>query len=672
MTDASYINDQPTVQPLVGPGGYGLPPSNNNSYLQAMNRDSSQWGRPDLHLDRANEYPGVDPSPYMPRPSMFGQIMGNMGRTPWSGAGMQNATSMLYYWAAYYKAKRANRMDDARYQLAQAEIHSKKFLQVQAEEMQQQHDILSEAGAIGKNAQDPQKFRDRWNDYLAAHPDDVVLRNVLYNSSNPYTAVEALLKDRDTTWLTANKALAQRGKEDAPSMDAGDTGEDTTPPAAAPAQTQQQTTGQGPDTTTPPPTQTAASTPSQISGAPATTAAPATAQPAATPTVSSGTQPSPSPHPTADATQASPAQAPAQSTDSSPGAPAPNTLGNMFPNTTGIFNTDRSLVAGGRASEAHARSIVEGQTPDYGSIQNKQDRANVEATVGRINNKLTALMEDKNLKGVKLADALRATDAGFAEKAIRMAEFLDGSPTEGWGGRLSAVKGMLETFAQRLNPNYDPTKFESLKPFRDGKSQESLTMIYAKSVIPTLARTLKQIDAVEKRFGNKSLPANFIEQVSQNAIGLDSPYWPLAQSLRVFSQEAAKMFFPNAGTTAYRDILAGLKSYATPSELRSSLATESNSLDGRLEGYNDAFQAITGNKQVNSPFYSPETHDGFQTVSALDGPSNITTYKGKVPIEFKGIVRELPSGVEPTSVRRLSNGQWAYKDPKTGKLMSLE
>jgi hypothetical protein len=665
MTDAYYTNpdvfgaDGGSPQPLTGPGGYGLPP-NPNEYLQSGNRPSSEWGKPDIHMDRASAYPGVDPSPYMPRPGMFRGIMSSIARVPWSMNSTRSGTAMLYYWNAYYKQKQTNQLFAARLSLENAKLAQQQFAFNNSKEMSAAHDALTALKGMHKDT-DERAVRAAFQDYRNKFNDPTV-DMILNNSGNPYSALEALFNDRDTTLLNVNKAISQRGKsgEDDSLLGPEVGGDQTQQPdqIQQPSQPAAPTTAPSPDTTAPTPISGA---PGTITPHPATVSGRAASRPAGpgiTPPAPAATAP-PAPT-TAPGATAPPASTPAATNpppiaDDMYGIPS-SVYGGTQPDSDlsglprapqGVYNDARTQLAGTESS-----------------IPTKMTKARAQsaAIYGDLRQKIIATANDPKLNAQQALKRFYALDSGSAEWARQIAN--NDKPMPGAtgfsGARMSATAEMLGQMVHKLNPNWEGTQYKFKQEFisPNGKTQQAFTS--ADRLNSTAIRLKQAIDQWRRVAGpDATIPQAVLTRMGTNLFGTnaeDAPFKALNAAWLAFSRESVRVQnMGNPEVTPPLQITDLVSGAPTPWAMYGILSTEANADVGAYEASNDNWK---GNMKTTSdaPGYQADKYAVLKALgSDLQGSGRITgrVPKSLVPYSYP----DLPTQHDRDAVT------WAYDHP---------
>lgn len=676
MSDTGYSNFQPGQTPLVGPGGYGLPfaqqgpLANPNEYLEAQNRPSSQWGQPDLHLDRANNYPGVDPSPYMPKPGMFNNIMMNARNIPWSMQGTQNAGRSVYWLAGYYRALRQGKMDSARLAAENFELSSKKWMFDQAKELQDAHDLIGGFQNLpGKHDRSDPAFSQAVNNYFAEHHDPEAQR-IWENSKSPYTDLATLFNGRDTYWLTANKALSQRGK-----ATEGTTLDDI-PGGAGGASTEAPSTT--PDTT--------------ASAAPDTTAP----TPAATPTTPAGPQPQPEKLPAPQLSQGqNPTQSPADEAARTGPVQAPSNAPETAPATSDGSSPVPTAGSEGAPTAARPTDAVSSDTDlsgvPYGNGQYPRtmnaarERLNggTAQGLGKAAGSVISASDALKMKLQKAAEkqysspqaafnAFRAIDGQMADRARQIAYYDRDLPSSGFGNRLYEMSGLLQNMATKIRPDYDPQNFKTVQDYQKATSSTGpyQQMLGTAAMNTALQGVYQSLTDLEKKNPNATVPENFVNRVIGNTFGNepgDEQWRGAANQIRGFAQEAARATVGVFRVNVFQEIMHTMDETKTPSQLRAAIRAEVQTLHGRYNEFNDDYRRLRGK---DAPAYNRNTNAMFEAVIASD-PYSATTTK-PVPPMLKGYLFQRPAGVSRDKISPMQKDGFRYYRDKNGAWQKIQ
>jgi hypothetical protein len=584
------------------------------SYLMTTDRDSSQWGKNDFHLDRANQYPGVDPSPYMPRPGMFPGIMQSIAHVPWSGSGVQSGTHSVYWLAGYYRALRQGKMDAARLSAENFRMSIQKFAFDNSKEMSEAHDILSAYGGTdkqGKNMKNTQAMRDAWEEYLRNHHDPTV-RMILDNSGDPYTALTNLFSTRDTTLLNVNKAISQHAKDDQgdPSLwGGGDSSQTQQPSTDGDKSTEGPTPAGGPDTTTPPPANAAPATP----GGTTPPAQDPNQDPTQPPPVPVPAQPAPSSAPDSNAATPSPQAGASGGTSTADPAvqmPAPTNTGEVIPHVAGPTNTYKvpgvlpGLVDVGR-SELRGRTV---------NLPYKREKEQAEKAATAMGQELSRISEDDKLNARQALQKFRTVDATMAEWARQIAN--NDRPMPGAssmsGGTTMDVGGLLGQMVMKLNPHWEGTQYKFKQEFINANGRVQQAFQATGRLGNAEVRLAEEINKAERQLGPDSTAwQRLASRLGTQAFGSrpgDQIYAGLNSAWLAFSRESIRV--QNGGNpevTPPEQIMDLVRGSTSPLAMREVFRNEAYADVAQLEAAQQNWQL---NMKVNTyaPGYAPQTY----------------------------------------------------------------
>ena len=177
-------------------------------YSAEMRRPSNMWGKPNLALQGAKNYPGPLPGPFHPQPQDFsnirmqsGMALGQWGSQP---VGM-GAVSMLQFGDKAAKEFAQGQLDRARLDNLNYELANKKLIDRQVQESE----AYGEAYTIFGQHNDPQRLKDELTRLTYAF-DDPAMRLALHNSG--FAAAHALQQYRDQHLMPLLQVEEQRAK----------------------------------------------------------------------------------------------------------------------------------------------------------------------------------------------------------------------------------------------------------------------------------------------------------------------------------------------------------------------------------------------------------------------------------------------------------------------------
>jgi hypothetical protein len=670
MSDTGYSNYQPGQAgppPLVGPGGYGLAfgqqsPLATGEYLMTTNRPSSEWGKPDIHLDNASGYPGVDPSPHMPRPSMFNGIMQSAARVPWSSNSIGSATHSMYFLAAYYKEKRANQLAAARLSAANFALQVKQFSFQNAKEMAVAHDLLKEFEDDPKK--DVGKLKDQFQRLYFSQFKDPVAQDIFDNNSSPFKALNDLFNMRDTTVLNMNKAISQNGKANEDDSIFGPTiGGDTSdnqdqqqnPSQQTPAE-QQQPTDAGAGTAAPPPLNAPPSAPG-AAAAPSAPSAPSAAPAAA---------------PAAAPLRPAPGITPPPATAVPAGTTLPPESANPPPDAEG-YGVPASVYSGVRPNSdlaglpAAPVGVYDDARTQLAGAQSRipQKDAKARALSGAIYGRMRSKIYDIANSGMSAQTALRrfyAIDSGLAERARQIANNDQAMPsvTGMSSATMAPTVELLGAMVHKLNPGWDATQFKFKQDYKNpnGKTQQAFTS--ADRLNSTSIRLKQQIDLWRKKAGpNATIPQAVLTRMGTNLFGTDAadaPYKGLNAAWLAFARESVRVQnMGNPEVTPPLQITDLVSGAATPWAMYTILSNEANADVGAYEASNDNWK-LNMRTTSDGPGYQADKYGVLKALgSNLKDTGRIT---GRVPPALVPYAYpDLPTAQDQTNV------QWAYQHP---------